>query len=66
VKHLTSVPHVAELGSAGPSPIGVFNFSSIGLASATNDRTGGDVVFMFFHTNGMVDSTVVSLQPGTT
>jgi hypothetical protein len=26
-----------------------FNFNSIGLARATNDRTGGDVVFTFLH-----------------
>jgi hypothetical protein len=42
-----------------------FNFSSIGLASATNDRTGGDVIFMFFHKDGTEDSTTVSLKPGT-
>jgi hypothetical protein len=51
-----------------------FNFNSIGLASATNDRTGGDVVFTFLHvtnypidfTNGTIDSITVHLQPGRT
>jgi hypothetical protein len=41
-----------------------FNFLSIGLASATNDRTGGDVVFLFNHTNGALDATSVSIEPG--
>jgi hypothetical protein len=36
------------------------NFTSIGLASATNDRTGGDVVFTFGHSHGTVDSATVS------
>jgi hypothetical protein len=51
-----------------------FNFNSIGLASGTNDRTGGDVVFTFLHvtnypidfTNGTIDSITVHLQPGRT
>jgi hypothetical protein len=43
-----------------------FDFTSIGLASALNDRTGGDVVFTFFHVDGTFDSTTVSLQPGRT
>jgi hypothetical protein len=41
-----------------------FTFASIGLASATNDRTGGDVVFTFTHTDGSIDSRVVTLKPG--
>jgi hypothetical protein len=41
-----------------------FNFSSIGLSSATNDGTGGDVVFLFSHTDGTQDSAVASLKPG--
>jgi len=49
-----------------PTGIGIFNFSSIGLAGETNDGTGGDVVFTFHHANGTVDSTVISLQPGIT
>jgi hypothetical protein len=41
-----------------------FNFSSIGLANGTNDGTGGDVVFLFDHTDGTLDTVLVSLQPG--
>ena len=41
-----------------------FNFTSIGLASATNDRTGGDVQFVFNHADGSFDTALVSLKPG--
>jgi hypothetical protein len=55
------------IDSRGFSPgFAPFDFSSIGLASATNDHTGGDVEFIFIHKDGTVDSTTVSLKPGTT
>jgi hypothetical protein len=41
-----------------------FNFTSIGLASSTNDHTGGDVQFVFNHPDGSYDTALVSLQPG--
>jgi hypothetical protein len=44
----------------------VFNFTSIGLASATNDRTGGQILLGFTHEDGSFDSTIVSLKPGIT
>ena len=64
-------PGVNQLSAITFNPNGTFNtaqfdFTSIGLASATNDRTGGDVVFTFFHIDGTFDSTVVSLKPGRT
>jgi hypothetical protein len=43
-----------------------FSFSSIGLSSATNDHTGGDVVFIFHHTDGTQNAAVASLINGIT
>src|SRR5262245_17975516 len=52
-------------GCPGGSPVGTFNFTSIGLASATNDRTGGQVAFVFDHPDGSFDTSIVTLKPGT-
>jgi len=41
-----------------------FNFTSIGLASATNAATGGQVAFVFNHPNGTFDTSIVSLTAG--
>jgi hypothetical protein len=43
-----------------------FGFTSIGLASSTNDRTGGDIEFVFHHPDGSFDTSLVSLKPGIT
>jgi hypothetical protein len=56
-----SILRVNQIGFVTP-----FNFSPIELASARNDRTDGDVIFTFSHTDGTFDSTTVSLQPGRT
>ena len=40
-------------------------FNSIGLASSTNDRTGGQVGFVFNHADGSFDTSIVTLKPGT-
>jgi len=63
------VPGLNQLFYVSPNPNGTFNsipfgFASISLASGTNDRTGGDVVFTFTHVDGTTNSTVVSLKPG--
>jgi hypothetical protein len=41
-----------------------FNFTSIGLASQTNDRTGGQVAFVFTHADFSSDTSIVTLKPG--
>jgi hypothetical protein len=51
-------------GCPGGSPVFTFNFTSIGLASATNDRTGGQVAFVFDHPDGTFDTSIVTLKPG--
>jgi hypothetical protein len=43
-----------------------FNFTSIGLASQTNNHTGGQVEFVFTHQDGSFDTSIVTLQPGIT
>jgi hypothetical protein len=43
-----------------------FGFSSIGLASSTNDETGGNIEFVFNHPDGSFDTSLVSLTPGIT
>jgi hypothetical protein len=40
------------------------HFDSIGLASSTNDGTGGQVGFVFNHADGSFDTSIVTLQPG--
>jgi hypothetical protein len=52
-------------GCPGGSPVFTFDFTSIGLASATNDRTGGQVAFVFDHPDGTFDTSIVTLKPGT-
>src|SRR5262249_30002679 len=42
----------------------IINFNSIGLASSTNDGTGGQVGFVFNHADGSFDASIVTLQPG--
>ena len=44
------------------------SFNSIGLASQTNDSTGGQVAFVFNHPIGLgpPDTSIVTLQPGIT
>jgi hypothetical protein len=44
----------------------IFNFTSIGLASSTNDGTGGQIGFVFNHPDGSFDTSVVTLAPGIT
>jgi hypothetical protein len=46
-----------------PPSVG-FGFNSIGLASVLNDATGGQVDFVFNHTNGSFDTSLVTLTPG--
>jgi hypothetical protein len=46
-----------------PPTVG-FGFTSIGLASALNDRTGGQVQFVFDHTDGSFDTSTVTLRHG--
>jgi hypothetical protein len=43
------------------SDSGPFNFNSIKLADMWNGATGGGVVFSFYHTNGSVNSSVITL-----
>ena len=43
-----------------------FNFTSIGLASSTNDGTGGQIAFVFNHPDGSFDTSVVTLASGVT
>jgi hypothetical protein len=60
---------IVEQPNAPTGTFSRFNFTSIGLASGLNDRTGGDVVFIFSRFEGgrnIVNSTTVSLQPGRT
>jgi len=42
----------------------IINFNSIGLASQTNDGTGGQVSFVFNHADGSFDTSIVTLTPG--
>jgi hypothetical protein len=53
-------------GGVGLGPRIPSNFNSIGLASQTNDATGGDVAFLFTHSNNSVDTSIVSLAAGIT
>jgi hypothetical protein len=43
----------------------IFNFTSIGLASSTNDGTGGQIGFVFNHPDGSFDTSIATLKPGT-
>jgi hypothetical protein len=47
----------------GPQ-VTTFGFTSIGLDSATNAATGGQVQFLFTHPNGSFDTSTVTLTPG--
>jgi hypothetical protein len=40
------------------------SFNSIGLASQTNDGTGGQIAFVFNHADGSFDTSIVTLKPG--
>jgi hypothetical protein len=42
------------------------SFNSIGLASQTNDGSGGQVAFVFSHPDGSSDTSIVTLTPGIT
>jgi hypothetical protein len=44
-------------------PVG-FGFTSIGLASSTNDGTSGHIEFLFNHLDGSFDTSTVTLTPG--
>jgi hypothetical protein len=67
-----TVPEIVQIslvpGGSSPGkhdfPPGSFN--SIGLASQTNDATGGQVAFVFNHPNGSFDTSIVTLAAGIT
>jgi hypothetical protein len=67
-----TVPEIVQISLVPGSFMGSFSrrgpgsFNSIGLASQTNDHSGGQVAFVFTHTNGPVDTSIVTLQPGIT
>jgi hypothetical protein len=53
-------------GGAGLGPPIPSSFNSIGLASQTNDGTGGQVAFVFTHSDNSVDTRIVALAAGIT
>jgi hypothetical protein len=67
-----TVPEIVQISLVPGSFMGSLqrrpaaSFNSIGLASQTNDATGGQVAFVFTHPNGPVDTRIVSLATGIT
>ena len=62
----TAIPGLNIIQVFQGYPGGYFDFNSIGLASVTNDHTGGDVAFTFYHHDGTIDTTTVTIKPGQT
>jgi hypothetical protein len=63
---IITITYRCELPQCQGPIVTTFGFTSIGLASSSNDATGGQVLFKFDHPDGSFDTQVVSLAAGET